>query len=268
MARPTLEGMMGMTVLAVSAHPDDIEWAMGGTLLLLRQAGCALHYMTVANGCYGTETLTREEIIAVRREEARAGAAVLGASFHESIVDDFDILYVQEQIRKVAAVVREVAPDIILTHALEDYMEDHMNAARLACSAAFIRASAHYLTDPPRQAVTNPVCIYHALPHSLRDRMRRPVVPELYVDIASVIEEKRKAISCHKSQETWLSTTQGTRTLADNMEEDARKVGGITRRFALAEGWSRHLHVGYSGEEIDPVSDLLSAYIYRPGARA
>jgi len=259
---------MGTTVLAVSAHPDDIEWGMGGTLLLLRRAGCALHYMTVANGCYGTETLTREEIIAVRREEARAGAEALGATFHESITDDFNILYVQEQIRKVAAVVREVAPDIILTHPLEDYMEDHMNAARLICSAAFIRASAHYLTDPPRPAVGTPVCIYHTLPHSLHDRMRRPVVPELYVDIATVIDEKRRAISCHKSQEAWLSSTQGTQTLADNMEQDARKIGGMTRRFALAEGWSRHLHVGYSSEEIDPLADLLAEFVYRPAAHA
>lgn len=254
---------MEKVALAISAHPDDIEWAMGGTLLLLRAAGWSLHYMTVANGCYGTETLSREEIIAVRRDEARAGAATLGAVFHDSIVDDFNIFYLPDQIRKVAAVVREVAPDILLTHPLEDYMEDHINAARIACSAAFIRASGHYQSDPPRRATSKAVCIYHCLPHSLRDRMRRPVLPELFVDIESVMAEKRRAISCHKSQEAWLSTTQGTRTLADNMEADARAIGTLSKRFVLAEGWSRHLHVGYSSEEIDPLSEVLASLVVK-----
>ncbi|HUZ16767.1 MAG TPA: PIG-L family deacetylase [Spirochaetia bacterium] len=252
---------MATTVLAISAHPDDIEWTMAGTMLLLGRLGCTLHYMTIANGCYGTQIHSKEEIARIRRAEAMASARAMGAEFHESIVDDFEIFHVPEQIRKVAAVVRRVAPDIILTHPLEDYMEDHMNGARLACSAAFIRASANYLTDPPVDAVSNDVCIYHTLPHGLLDRMRNPVHAERYVDIGSVIEEKRRLISLHKSQEAWLAQTQGTKSLADSMTEDSRRIGELTLQFTYAEGWNRHLHVGYSSAEIDPLGSLLEGYL-------
>ncbi len=252
---------MAPVVLAICAHPDDIEWAMGGTLLLLRKRGCLLHYMTVANGCNGTEVYTVEETIAIRRGEAMAAAQFLGAEFHESVANDFEIFYTDELIRKVAAVVREVAPDIVLTHALEDYMEDHINAGRLASSAAFARSSRNYLTDPPRPPIRKETCVYHALPHGLADRMRRPATAELYVDIQSVLPDKLTAISFHQSQVAWLGATQGTESLSKSVEEDARRVGALSGRFQLAEGWNRHLHVGYSAVEIDPLADLLADYV-------
>lgn len=252
---------MGSVVFAVSAHPDDIEWAMGGTLLLLKERGCTLHYMTVANGCYGTEVHTFDEIVAIRRREAMSAAEHLGAEFHESIANDFEIFYTDELLRKLASVVRQVAPDIILTHALEDYMEDHINAGRLASSAAFVRSSVNYVTDPPAPPIGKEVCIYHALPHGLRDRMRNPVTAEHYVNIASVMEAKRTAISFHESQVAWLGSTQGTTTLSQAVEDDARSIGALSRRFEFAEGWSRHLHVGYSAEEIDPLAELLGGLI-------
>ncbi len=252
---------MSKIVLAVVAHPDDIEWAMGGTLLLLKKQGCALHYMTIANGCYGTEVHTLEEIIAIRRKEAMSAAEYLGADFHESIANDFEIFYTNELIRKVSAVVRKVAPDIVLTHALEDYMEDHINAGRLASSAAFVRSSVNYITIPPVPPMRKDVCVYHALPHGLTDRMRHQVTAECYVNIASVMEEKRNAISFHESQVAWLGSTQGTTTLTKAVEDDARKIGTASGRFEFAEGWNRHLHVGYSATEIDPLPELLADYV-------
>ena len=252
---------MGTVVFAISAHPDDIEWAMGGTMLLLKEQGCTLHYMTVANGCYGTEVLSLEEIIAVRRREAMAAAEYIGAEFHESVTDDFEIFYSSELLHKVAAEVRRVAPDIVLTHALEDYMEDHINAGRLASGAAFIRSSANYVTVPPVPPVQNEVCVYHALPHGLKDRMRNPASAERYVDIESVMDKKREAISFHESQVAWLGSTQGTTTLAKAVEDDARSVGALSGQFTYAEGWNRHLHVGYSANEIDPLAEILSSYV-------
>ncbi|HUX21382.1 MAG TPA: PIG-L deacetylase family protein [Spirochaetia bacterium] len=252
---------MGTVVFAVSAHPDDIEWAMGGTMLLLREQGCTLHYMTIANGCYGTEVLSLQEITEVRRHEAMSAAEFLGAEFHESIANDFEIFYTNDLIRKVSATIRLVAPDILLTHALEDYMEDHMNAARLASSAAFVRSSVNYITIPPVPPIQKEVCVYHALPHGLTDRMRNPVAAETYVNIETVMEQKRRAISFHESQVAWLGSTQGTSTLAKAVEDDARLVGTASGRFEFAEGWNRHLHVGYSASEIDPLAELLSAYL-------
>ena len=88
------------------------------------------------------------------------------------------IFYDARTLRRLGAIIREVAPDVVLTHSPQDYMEDHMNTSRLAVSAAFARAMPGYRTAPPRKATERPVTIYHANPHGLRDQLRRRVHPE------------------------------------------------------------------------------------------
>jgi LmbE family N-acetylglucosaminyl deacetylase len=61
-----------MTALAICCHPDDMEMMMSGTLLLLKQAGCAVHLINLANGSAGSAELRPEEIAALRWKEARA----------------------------------------------------------------------------------------------------------------------------------------------------------------------------------------------------
>ena len=67
-------------VLAAAAHPDDIEFMMAGTLLLLRQAGAEIHMWNLANGSCGTLRHSKDEIIRLRAQEARDGARVAGAA--------------------------------------------------------------------------------------------------------------------------------------------------------------------------------------------
>jgi len=122
-------------VFAVAAHPDDIEFLMAGTLILMRRAGCEVHYLCIANGSCGTAELERDEIVRIRQGEARAAAESIGAVYHESLVDDLEIFYEKGLLARVAALVRKVSPDVLLTHSPVDYMEDHQNAARLAVTA-------------------------------------------------------------------------------------------------------------------------------------
>jgi LmbE family N-acetylglucosaminyl deacetylase len=76
---------MAKSVLALGCHPDDIEFMMAGTLFLLKEAGCSLHYMNLANGSCGTTQYSAEEIVRIRREEAQTAAQLLGAEYHESL---------------------------------------------------------------------------------------------------------------------------------------------------------------------------------------
>ena len=99
---------MKKRAFAVAAHPDDIEFLMAGTLILLGQAGYELHYMTVANGSCGTAQLARDEIVRIRREESQRAAASIGAVFHESLVDDLAVFYEKETLARLAAVMRQV----------------------------------------------------------------------------------------------------------------------------------------------------------------
>lgn len=246
--------------LAIMAHPDDIEWRASGTLMQLRDAGWEIHYVSLANGCYGTREHSYQDIVSIRRKESMAAADFMRAIYHESICDDLSIYHTEEMVRKVAAVIRKVQPDIILTHPLEDYMEDHINTGRLSCTAAFARAAVNYKSIPEVPAYNKDVCIYMSQPHRLHDRMRQPIGAELYIDVTSYMDDKSTAICMHKSQEAWLGESQGSKTLADEMIEDCHIMGNQSGRFAFAEGWNRFYHVGYCQYQDDPLYNSLQQH--------
>ena len=243
--------------LAIAAHPDDIEFMMAGTMLLLSQAGYELHVLNIANGSCGTALHTREAIIAKRLEEARNAAKTLGAFHHDPIVDDLDIFYNKTLLKQVGAVIREVKPDMLLVPSPEDYMEDHMYACRLAVSAAFCRGMRNFHTQPPRDAISGEVTLYHALPYGLRDGLRRAIRPGQYVNIGSVLARKREALACHRSQKEWLDVSQGLDSYLHAMEDMAREVGKWSVVFEYAEGWRRHSHLGFNSKDVDPLGEAL-----------
>jgi LmbE family N-acetylglucosaminyl deacetylase len=251
---------------AVAAHPDDIEFMMAGTLILLERAGYELHYMTIANGSCGSERLDAGAIASIRRQEAMAAASLVGATYHESLVDDLEILYELDTLRRLAAVMREVGPQILLTHWPDEYMEDHSNASRLACTAAFARGMPNFRTDPPRPAIGGPVTIYHAMPYGLCDPLRRIVSPEMWVDVSDVIGEKRCMLALHESQKAWLDASQGIDAYLDQMEAMCAQMGHLSGEFRYAEGWTRRLHLGYCAPEADPLGDALAERCHRSDA--
>ncbi len=246
-----------MTVLTIACHPDDMEMMMGGTLLLLAQAGCRIHHVNLANGSVGSTERGPMEIAAVRRGEAGKSAALLGAVLHESLVDDLEVFYTQELIRRVTALVRQVKPDIVLTQSLEDYMEDHQNTARIAVSATFLRNVPNYRSIPDAPAVFEDAMLYHATPHILTDQMRRPIVPEVFVDVTGMMDRKEQLLACHASQKEWLDRTQGFDSYLATMREISRKVGAMSGAFEHAEGWRRHSHVGFARQDANPLADVL-----------
>lgn len=248
---------------AVAAHPDDIEFHMAGTLILLGRAGYELHYMTIANGSCGTTRYGRDDIIRIRRDEARAAAASIDAVFHESLTDDLAIFYEPRLLARVAAVMRNVAPQIVLTHSPVDYMEDHQNAARLAVTAAFARGMPNYPTDPPRPAVNGDVTVYHAQPYGNVDPLRQPVRPDFYVDISSVIDAKQAMLAHHRSQQGWLDESQGLSSYLATMRELGRELGRLSGCCEYAEGWRRRLHLGFCPPDADPLANALRDRVTR-----
>ncbi len=252
---------MTKKAFAIGAHPDDVEFFMAGTMLLLQRAGYEIHYMTIANGSCGTMELDRETIIDVRRREARAAARSAAAVFHESLVDDIAIFYERNLLQQVTSVIRTVEPDVILTHALEDYMEDHANTARLAVSGAFCRGLANFPVIPGQAPVYKDVAVYHAQPHLHRDPLGRKVQPAFFVDITSVLEKKIEMLLYHKSQKDWLDKTQGMEAYQNTLKELSREAGVMSGCFEYAEGWRRHLYVGLSSRDDDPLCDALKERI-------
>ena len=248
---------MKLVAMAIASHPDDIEFGMAGTLLMLQKAGYEIHYMNIANGSLGTEKYDYKTIVAMRREEAMNSCKLAGFHYHESICDDLEVFYCKELFRQLVPVVREVDPEIILTHGPYDYMEDHVNAGRLAVSAAFCRGMTNCPVTRPAKAVDTPVAVYHSMPHSITDALRRPVIPGMFVNVGDKIEIKKAMLGCHKSQKEWLDVSQGMDAYLDEMVWRMEHFGKLSGRYKYAEGWIRHNATGFCAPDFNPLLDAL-----------
>jgi N-acetylglucosamine malate deacetylase 1 len=251
--------------LAVVAHPDDIEFNMAGTLALLARAGFEPHMMNVARSNLDSNELPESEITQIRLREAQRAAEVIGAVHHPPLVDDLMIFYEDRLLRQMAAVVREIAPAIVLLPSLNDYMEDHTNTARVVITACFSRAMRHYRSDPPREPTAQDVHLYHAQPHLNRDGMRQLVVPELFVNITTEIDTKSEMLARHESQRQWLDETQGLDDCVQSMRAAGAEMAEMCGQpgWKYAEGFRRHSHVGFAATDRDLLSEVLGDRIVR-----
>jgi LmbE family N-acetylglucosaminyl deacetylase len=245
--------------IAIGAHPDDIEFYMAGTLLLLKDAGYETHYLNIANGNCGSLEYNSTQARKIRAAEAREAAKTLGAHFHPSLANDLEILYTIPLLRKVAAVIREARPQIVLTHSPADYMEDHTNACRLAVTAAFARGMPNFKSIPERKTADYPTTVYHAMPHGLRDPLRKRITPGLFIDTRSTHETKLRSLAAHKSQQHWLDASQSMNSYLQAMENASLAVGRLSKKFKHAEGWRRHLHYGFCEATDDPLAKALGS---------
>jgi LmbE family N-acetylglucosaminyl deacetylase len=250
--------------MAIGAHPDDIEFGMAGTFILLGRAGCELHYMNVANGSCGSAVMDAETTVRVRLKEAGNAARRLGAVFHNPIAFDLEVFYEKPLLARLTAIIREVTPDILLVPSPFDYMEDHTNTCRLAVMAAFCRGMPNFPVNPPRPAIDHPITVYHAQPHGHRDGMNRFCEPDFFVDIDSVIDEKTEALGEHKSQQAWLDASQSMNAYLQTMQDLSREMGARSGRCIFGEGWRRHNHLGFCEAGTDPLCEILGGHVLQP----
>ena len=140
-------------------------------------------------------------------------------------------------------------------------MEDHVNAGRLAVSAAFCRGMMNFrnVTEP---MFSDEIAVYHSLPLSLKDQLNKPVIPDVFVDVTGVIQKKRAFLNCHRSQKEWLDASQGLDAYLDDMQKRCEAMGKLSGFCDFAEGWIRHNPCGYCAEDFDPLAEIA-----RPAAR-
>jgi LmbE family N-acetylglucosaminyl deacetylase len=250
-----------LKAMAIGCHPDDIEFMMAGTMFLLKEKNVELHYMNVANGSCGTQEFSTEEIVALRREEAKSAASCLDASWYPSIIPDAEVTYDIGLVRKVAAVIREVAPTILLIPSLYDYMEDHMYTARIAVTAAFTKGMPNFETDPAMPIISGEIALYHALPYGLRDAYNKVVIPDFITDISEVVDAKTEMLSMHKTQRNWLDSSQKLDSYLQTMQDMCAEIGRMAGASRFAEGWIRHNPLGFSNPAFEPLKEILSENI-------
>ena len=198
-------------ILAIHAHPDDLEFQCAGTLALLRASGGIVTMATMTPGDCGSAEHDAEAIAAIRREEARAAAALVGADYLCLEFRDLAVFNDDDSRRRVTEVVRRTRPDVILTAPPIDYIADHEMTSLLVRDACFGATCPNYATRqwepaPPLRSIPH---LYFVDPLEGRDREGRPVPVDFFVDVSRVFSTKREMLACHASQRNWLLRQHG-----------------------------------------------------------
>jgi N-acetylglucosamine malate deacetylase 1 len=198
-------------VLALHAHPDDVEFQCAGTLILLREAGCEVVIATMTPGDCGSAEHDSEAISAIRREEAKGAASLIGAEYVCLEFRDLAIFNDDEARRRVTEALRRIQPAIILTAPPSDYIADHEMTSLLVRDACFAASCPNYTTRqwepaPPLAKIPH---LYFVHPIEGRDRDGRPVPVDFRVDVSRVFATKREMLACHASQRGWLLRQHG-----------------------------------------------------------
>jgi len=228
-------------ILAIHAHPDDIEFQCAGTLARLQQAGCQIAIATMTPGDCGSAELAPDEISHVRREEARRAATLLEADYQCLEFQDLSIVHDNDGRRRVTEAIRRARPDLVLTAPPVDYMCDHEMTSRLVRDACFGASVPNYKTcqwepAPPLAKIPH---LYYVDAIEGIDYFGDPLKPEFIVDISATFELKLKMLACHASQREWLLRQHGI----DEYLESCRKWSarrGNEIGAAYGEAFTQH----------------------------
>ncbi|MGP0224585.1 PIG-L family deacetylase [Paenarthrobacter sp. NCHU4564] len=161
-------------VLAIGAHPDDLELACGATLAKLADAGHEVRTMVMSSGCKGGDS-------AVRAGEAQSGSGFMGASavqvhdFRDTLLSDHG----QEMVQAIEAYINDFKPDVVMTHSGNDYHQDHQAVHSATMRAARKHSSILCFESPSSTRQFN---------------------PSVFVDIAGYVDVKIHAVSMHRDQ--------------------------------------------------------------------
>lgn len=183
-----------MNILAIAAHPDDIEIYCGGTLAKYKRLGHNTYIILMTNGNMGSNKYPREELGKLRQDEQIEAAKVLGAGIKLLGFDDSELIDTPKARRMVIDAIRWANPDVILTHYPFDNSADHVMTSRIVM-AALLSLRWNNVLDSSNAAMTkNPSVFYWDTNGGIGFN------PEVYVNITQDMETKREAFKQHKSQ--------------------------------------------------------------------
>lgn len=178
-------------LLAIAAHPDDVELSCAGTLMIHSRLGKTTGILDLTEGELGTRGTAE-----TRQREAEAASEVLGVQIRENLgLPDGFFENKKEHQMTVIRAIRKYRPDVVLTNAPEDRHPDHGRASRLVYDSCFLSGLIKIETelDGERQEAWRPGQVFYFIQDRYLD-------PDFIVDITSVIERKKEAIRCFKSQ--------------------------------------------------------------------
>ena len=247
-----------MKIASVHAHPDDAEILAGGTLALLAAAGHEITIVTMAAGDCGSGEFAAEELVRIRRAEAVAAAALIGAKYRWGGFHDLAIFSDDPSRRNVTRLIRELNPDIVLTASPSDYLCDHEATSQLVRDALFTAPIPNYSTVPASTSLDRIPHLYFMDPIGLADRNGAAVRPDFFIDVTSVFSTKERMLAQHESQRAWLKRQHG---MDDYLEQMKRwtEARGRSAGVAYAEGLRQYKVHPYPQTNL--LRELLAEYV-------
>lgn len=230
---------MKLDILAIAAHPDDVELSCAGTLMVHAAQGMQVGVADLTRGELGTRGTPE-----IRAAEAQAAADLMGLAVRENLglADGFFKNEKMEQLAIITAI-RKYQPDIVLTNAIDDRHPDHGRAAKLVADSCFLAGLRRIetLVDGQPQLAWRPRQVYHFL----QDRYHQP---DIVVDISEMMERKLDAIRCFKTQflapqEEELQTYISSPSFFESVVYRAKMLGKMVG-VAYAEGYTSAKAIG------------------------
>ena len=229
---------MARRLMVIGAHSADFAWRAGGAIAVTTAAGGTAHVLALSYGERGEsgelwkeEGMTVERVKEVRAGEAERAAAHLGATFESLDLGDYPLVVDKDGLEAIAAKIRELAPDVLLTHTDRDpFNPDHAEAffavekARALAAGAGTASALGAAFDPPELLLFEPhqpeICNF---------------TPTVFVDITPVIELKRAAMAEMQAQAHLYTYYE---ELAGRRANHARRSSG-NRTIEFAEAFQR-----------------------------
>lgn len=212
--------MMNVDVLAIFAHPDDVELTVGGTLLKMKSLGYKTGALDVTKGEMGTRGTP--EIRAVESDEA---AKILKLDVRENLeLPDGHVWLSEETRTRLVRVLRRLKPKVLLTHQIDDPHPDHNHITQLVRESARLASMQKYDFDFGQERVSAPIVAHNIF--------SQRVTPSFIVDISEFLDQKTEAIRAHKSQfynpdSNELETRLTGKNFIDELENRSRFFGSL-----------------------------------------
>ena len=223
---------MKIDILAIGAHPDDVELGCSGTIAKEIANNKKVGILDLTKGELGTRGSAE-----IREKEANDAAKILNVAFRENLnFKDGFFKNDEEHQLKLIQVIRKYKPDVILCNAIDDRHIDHPRGAKLVIDSSFLSGLKKIVTEynNKEQEPWRPLNIYHYI-------QWKNLKPDFVVDISNFFEIKIKAVKSFKSQfynekEPVHNTPISTKNFLDSIEYRARDLGRLTN-VDYAEGF-------------------------------
>lgn len=175
-----------LDILAIGAHPDDVELGCGATVAKMTAMGKKVGILDLTRGELGTRGTAE-----TRKSEAAESAKILGVEVRENLGyrDGFFVNDEEHQLG-IIRMIRKYRPDIVLANALDDRHTDHGNGAALVHKAAFLSGLRKIDTG---QEAWRPKHLFHYIQWF-------PLKPDFIMDVSGFLEKKKEAVFAYKTQ--------------------------------------------------------------------